>query len=208
MGCALPAFAVRVTMLKARLRGLDPVKAGLADRTCQIIHCPPRRPSPTAIEPGPPSMTAAAVRARPYRQRRKNGVRCLVVEISRVEMQALVKAVQTQQTDADVKHAIHALLNASYMTGGADRGRTAGTQLSQGGGDGESRCAWCGLAGVVGYTDRALCSRPRFAGSTLWFIHTALRRSQRRGLAGDHDALRATGYRLPAGFSRCLVTRW
>jgi hypothetical protein len=101
-------------------------------------------------------MTAAAVRARRYRQRRKNAVRCLVVEISRVEIQALVKAVQTQRTDADVKHAIHALLNASYMTGGADRGRTAGTQSSQAVGDGESCCAWCGLAGVVGYGPGAL----------------------------------------------------
>jgi hypothetical protein len=98
-------------------------------------------------------MTAVAVRARRYRQRRKNGVRCLVVEISRVEIQALVKAVQTHGADADVKRAIHALLNASYMT---DRRRTAGTQSSQAVGDGGSCCAWCGLAGVVGYGPGAL----------------------------------------------------
>jgi hypothetical protein len=86
-----------------------------------------------------------------YRQRRKNGVRCLVVEISRTEIQALVKTAQTQRADAEVKRAIHALLNASYVTGGADRRHTAGTESSQALGDGESRCAWCGLAGVVGY---------------------------------------------------------
>src|SRR5215471_255252 len=81
---------------------------------------PPRRPSPAAIGPRQLSMTAVAVRARRYRQRRKNGVRCLLVEISRMEIQALVKAVQTQRADADVKRAIHALLNASYVTGAAD----------------------------------------------------------------------------------------
>jgi hypothetical protein len=50
-------------------------------------------------------------------------------------------------------------------------------------------------------TDRALYSRPRFAASTLWCIRTASRRSQRRGLIEDHDALRAIEYRLPRIFA-------
>jgi hypothetical protein len=73
-----------------------------------------------------------------------------------MEIQALVKAVQTQRVDADVKRAIHALLSASYVPAGADRRRTAGPQSSPALGDGESCCAWCGLAGIVGYGPGAL----------------------------------------------------
>jgi hypothetical protein len=108
----LDGFSLALHLVTGRVvpcHGTSPMKPGL-DR-------PPRYPSPVPVGPRPPSMTGAAVRARRYRQRRKNGVRCLAVEISRMEIQALVKAVQKQQADAEVNRAIRALLNASYVTG-------------------------------------------------------------------------------------------
>jgi hypothetical protein len=138
------------------------------------------RPSRAAVGPRQASMTAAAVRARRYRQRRKNGVRCLVVEISRMEIQALVKAVQTQRADAEVKRAIHALLNASYVTGGCGSEAHCGDPIKPGG------RRWRELLCMVWSRGRRWVrtgrfASGRFAGSTLWFIRTALRRLQRRG---------------------------
>ena len=76
--------------------------------------CPP---APLALRQ--PSPTAGARRARRLRQRRKNGVRVLTVEMNGSDLQALAKV--AQQADPAVERAIRAVLKAAYGAHGGDR---------------------------------------------------------------------------------------
>src|SRR5262249_24968683 len=78
-------------------------------------------PAPPA--PRQPSPTARARRARLLRQRRKAGVRCLPVEMSELDIQALAKT--APQADPAVERAVRGVLKASYGTHGRDRERAA-----------------------------------------------------------------------------------
>src|SRR5215813_7953028 len=110
--------------------------------------------------PRQPSPTAGARRARRLRQRRKVGIRCFVVEMSAPDLQSLAKV--APQADPAVERSIRAVLNAAYGTHGRDRERLATS--SEAPDAGESRCDYCGAAGVVGYF-QGLYSRPKFVGS-------------------------------------------
>jgi hypothetical protein len=97
-------------------------------------------------------MTAAAKRARRFRQRRKSGMHVLIVEMSNLDFQALAKAVP--QADPAVERTIQAVLRAAaprHTRRNADnQGRKATEQSSQVPGEREV-CAYCGAAGIVGY---------------------------------------------------------
>jgi hypothetical protein len=102
-------------------------------------------PAPSAIRQ--PSSTAGAKRARRLRQRRKAGVRFLMVEMSEPDLQSLAKL--PPQADPAVERTIGAVLNAAYRTPSRDREHLATS--SEAPDAGESRCDYCGAAGVVGY---------------------------------------------------------
>ncbi len=72
---------------------------------------PSRAPFPS-IASRQPSATAAAERARRHRQRRRNGVRVLTVEIAEDDLQSLAKT--SPQADPAAERAIRAVLAAAY----------------------------------------------------------------------------------------------
>src|SRR5207245_7313401 len=106
------------------------------------ISWPPPSPAPRR-----PSSKPGAARARRHRQRRKNGVRLLTVEISVPDLQALAKA--APQADPAVERTIRAVLTALPRNTG-DRAHRATEQSGQVPGEYEV-CAYCGDAGRVGY---------------------------------------------------------
>jgi hypothetical protein len=109
-------------------------------------------PSPA---PRRPSSKPGAVRARRHRQRRKNGIRYLIVEMSELDIQSLAKT--APQDDPAVERAIQAMLRAAprnMQHNAYDRDREATEQSSQVPGD--QVCACCGAVGVVGYFQGAL----------------------------------------------------
>jgi hypothetical protein len=107
---------------------------------------PVRPPSP-AIGPRKPSTTAVAIRARRHRQRCKNRVRLLTVEMSELDLQSLAKT--APQADPTVERTIRAVLGALQRNTG-DQAHRATEQSSQAPGEYEV-CAHCGDAGRVGY---------------------------------------------------------
>ena len=100
--------------------------------------------------PRQPSMTAVAVRARRLRERRKNGVRLLTVEMNGSDLQALAKV--AQQADPIVELTVQAVLSAAYGTHGG--GTAAGTSGEAPNAD---FCAVCGRPGVL-WKDLTPCS--------------------------------------------------
>ncbi|SRR5258706_5938353 len=106
---------------------------------------------PTVWPPAPAvrqrSPTAGARRVRLHRQRRKNGVRLLTVEMSESDLQAVAKA--APQTDPAVERTIRAVLSALPRNTG-DRVHRATEQSGQVSGEYEV-CSHCGDLGRVGY---------------------------------------------------------
>src|SRR5260221_289454 len=117
------------------------IKASMKPRADRPpISWPPPSPAPPR-----PSTKPGAVRARRHRQRRKNGVRFLIVEMSETDLQALAKI--APQVDATVERVIGTVLKAVYGTHGRDRERlTAGPSSEASGGE---VCALCGAPGVL-----------------------------------------------------------
>jgi hypothetical protein len=101
---------------------------------------PPRAVRQLSTKPG-------AVRVREHLQRRKAGIHCLTVQMSEPDLQSLAKL--PPQADPAVERTIGAVLNAAYRTPSRDREHLATS--SEAPDAGESRCDYCGAAGVVGY---------------------------------------------------------
>jgi hypothetical protein len=113
------------------------------------ISWPPPSPAPRR-----PSTKPGAVRARRHRQRRKNGVRFLIVEMSETDLQSLAKI--APQADATVERVIGTVLKAAYGTHGRDRERlSAGTSSEA---PCNAVCAICGAPGIL-WRGLAPCSR-------------------------------------------------
>jgi len=70
-----------------------------------------------------------------------------MVEMSELDLQSLAKI--APQADPAVERVIRAVLSTAYGTHGRDREHLATS--SEAPDSGESRCAYCGAVGIVGY---------------------------------------------------------
>ena len=72
-------------------------------------------PLPPLLSHEPPSRTAAAERMRRYRQRRRDGLRCLMIELRETEIDALMKKgllpPENRQDYESVQLALYAFLD-------------------------------------------------------------------------------------------------